>query len=139
MFKNILVPIDGSDHAWHALRVACDLAQKYGARLHLVHAMPPIPIEPSLGYYPEIIADRAQAADALLAQAQEEAKNCVADITLEQHEGSEAEVILEKASKYACDLIVMGTRGLGRLAGLLLGSVSQKIVQHAKCPVLLVR
>jgi nucleotide-binding universal stress UspA family protein len=139
MFKNILVPIDGSDHAWHALDVACDLAQKYGARMRMVHAMTPISIEPSLGYDPEIIANRVQAADALLAKAQEEAKGRVADITVEQHEGSEAEVILEDANKYNCDLIVMGTRGLGRLAGLLLGSVSQKIVQHAKCPVLLVR
>ena len=139
MFKNILVPIDGSDHASHALDVACDLAKTYGARLRLVHAITPIPIEPSRGYYPEIIANRFQAADALLAKALEQARGRAADITVEQHEGSEAEVILEDANKYNCDLIVMGTRGLGRSAGLLLGSVSQKVVQHAKCPMLLVR
>ena len=139
MFKNILVPVDGSDHAWHALDVACDLAQKYGARLRLVHAMTPISIEPSLASYSDIIESCIQAADAILDDAQERAQRHTPEITAERYEGYEAEIILKDADTHPCDLIVMGTRGLGRLAGLLLGSVSQKVVQHATCPVLLVR
>jgi len=54
-------------------------------------------------------------------------------------EGTPAESILMAAKKYNIDLIVMGTRGLGQLAGLLLGSQSQKVIAHADCPVLLVR
>jgi nucleotide-binding universal stress UspA family protein len=141
MFKNILVPVDGSDHALHALDVACDLAQKYGATLRLVHAYPPIFIEGMMGSddIEAIIATRAKAGDAILQRAVEHIKGHVTDVTTELREAPDAESILEEAETHHCDLIVMGTRGLGRLAGLLLGSVSQKVVQHAKCPVLLVR
>ena len=54
-------------------------------------------------------------------------------------EGPPAEAILSVAETRGVDLIIMGTRGLGRLAGLLVGSQSQKVVAHAHCPVLLVR
>jgi nucleotide-binding universal stress UspA family protein len=141
MFKNILVPVDGSDHALRALDVACDLAQKYGATLRLVHAYPPLftDVTMSEANIEAIIALRTQAGDAILQHARERAQVCVSDITTELREAPDAEAILEEAETHNCDLIVMGTRGLGRLAGLLLGSVSQKVVQHARCPVLLVR
>ncbi len=54
-------------------------------------------------------------------------------------EGPPTEAILAMADAREVDLIIMGTRGLGRLAGTLLGSQSQKVVGHAKCPVLLVQ
>jgi nucleotide-binding universal stress UspA family protein len=141
MFKNILVPVDGSGHALRALDVACDLAQKYGATLRLVHAYPPIAADSLAGYgdIEPIIARCTQAGEAVLAQAAERAKGCAQEITTELREAPDAEAILEEADVHHCDLIVMGTRGLGRLSGLLLGSVSQKVVQHAKVPVLLVR
>ena len=86
-----------------------------------------------------ISANCKRAGEELLKNALEHAQCRVANITLELREAPEAEAILEAAGRRQCDLIVMGTRGLGRLAGLLLGSVSQKVVQHAQCPVLLVR
>ena len=141
MFKNILVPVDGSDHALRALDVACDLAQKYGAALRLVHTYPPIFTDSTMGGadIEPLIARRTGAGEAVLARAREYVKDCALDITTELREAPDAEAILEEADAHHCDLIVMGTRGLGRLTGLLLGSVSQKVVQHAKCPVLLVR
>ena len=141
MFNNILVPVDGSDHALHAINVACDLAQKYGATLRLVHAYPPLFTDAMMSEadIEAIIALRIQAGEAILQRAMEHASACVSDITTELRQAPDAEAILEEAEAHNCDLIVMGTRGLGRLAGLLLGSVSHKVVQHAKCPVLLVR
>lgn len=141
MFKNILVPVDGSDHALHALDTACDIANKYGATLRLVHAYPILFTEAMMGSaeIEAIIATRARDGDAILQRAVEHIGNRVSDVTTELREAPDAEAILEEAETHHCDLIVMGTRGLGRLAGLLLGSVSQKVVQHAKCPVLLVR
>ena len=141
MFKNILVPVDGSDHALRALDVACDLAQKYGATLRLVHAYPAIFADSTMGGADigPLIARRTEVGEAVLARAREHVKDRAAGITTELREAPDAEAILEEADAHHCDLIVMGTRGLGRLAGLLLGSVSQKVVQHAKCPVLLVR
>jgi nucleotide-binding universal stress UspA family protein len=141
VFKSILVPVDGSDHALHALDVACDLARKYGATLRLVHAYPPLFADVMMNEsdLETIIALRRQAGEAVLQYAREHAQACVSVITTELREMPDAEAILEEAEAHNCDLIVMGTRGLGRLAGLLLGSVSQKVVQHAHCPVLLVR
>jgi len=54
-------------------------------------------------------------------------------------QGPPAEAILDVAKTRECDLIVMGSRGLGQFTGLLLGSQSQKVVQHAECPVLIVK
>ena len=67
----------------------------------------------------------------------------VGDIPGEIHteliEGSPAEAIIEVAETRQSDVIVMGSRGMGTLAGLLLGSTSQKVVSHASCPVLIAR
>ncbi|MFH1635561.1 MAG: universal stress protein [Chloroflexota bacterium] len=61
------------------------------------------------------------------------------ELKTEVLEGPPAEAILNVADTRGNDLIVMGTRGRGRLSGLLLGSQSQKVVAHAHCPVLLIR
>jgi len=79
-----------------------------------------------------VIAVRAQASDAILARAVARIQDRPLDLSTKVREALEAET-------HHCDLNVMGTRGLGQLSGLLLGGVSQKVVQHAKCPVLLVR
>ena len=107
MFKNILVPVDGSDHALHALDVACDLAQKYGATLRLVHAYPPIFTEGMMGSddIEAIIATRAKAGDAILQRAVEHIQGRVTDVTTELREAPDAEAILEEAEAHHCDLI----------------------------------
>ena len=73
----------------------------------------------------------------------QEAENMVGKIEAEIHseliEGQIADAIINVAETRNCDLIVMGSRGLGRLAGALLGSNSQKVVSEAPCPVLIVR
>ena len=61
------------------------------------------------------------------------------EVNTEIIEGDPATAIIDVAATRKSDLIVMGSRGLGRLAGLLLGSTSQKVVSHAACPVLIVR
>ncbi len=66
-------------------------------------------------------------------------KTGVASVKIRVADGDPAEVIVDTASREKADLIVMGTRGLGRLKGLLLGSVSHKVVQHAPCSCLTVR
>ena len=115
--------------------------RKNTVRLSLVHAYPPIFIEGMMGSddVEAIIATRAKAGDAILQRAVEHIRGRVTDVTTELREAPDAEAILEEVEAHHCDLVVMGTRGLGRLAGLLLGSVSQKVVQHAQCPVLMVR
>src|SRR5512136_2563437 len=104
MFNHILVPVDGSDHALHALDVACDLAQKYGAALRLVHAYPPILIEGMMGRHDieAIIAARARAGDAILRRAVEHIQSRVPAITTELREAPDADAILEEAEAHHC-------------------------------------
>lgn len=139
MFKNILLAVDGSVHALNAAKLAGEVARQTHADLWVVISYDPIPTylgEPNLG---QVIADRTREAEATLSKALAEVGDIPGESRSEILEGPAAEAILNVANVRKIDLIVMGTRGLGRLAGALLGSQSQKVVSHADCPVLLAR
>lgn len=138
MFKNILLAFDGSAHAQKAAQIAADLARQYRASLCLVHTYDPIPDYLGEPFLQEAISRRTEAADRVVAQAQALLGE-LPQLETEILEGPPAEAILRVAGVRKVDLIVMGTRGLGQLQGLLLGSQSQKVLTHAACPVLLVR
>lgn len=139
MFKNILLAVDGSEQSLKSARVAGNLARTLNANLVVLTAFEPIPAvlgEP----------DRQRITSANISDAennQAEAINEIGEITGELHkeilEGPAAEAILNVAETRGNDLIVMGTHGRGRFAGFFLGSVSQKVVANAPCPVMLVR
>jgi nucleotide-binding universal stress UspA family protein len=140
MFETILLAVDGSEHGQHAAKTAGDLARAVKAKdLRIVVAYEPIPSylgEPNLS---ETIAHRTLEAEEILQIAQKVIGSVSAEINTEMIEGSIAEAIMDVAAVQKSDLIVMGSRGLGRLAGAVLGSNSQKVVSHAPCPVLIVR
>lgn len=140
MFDKILLAVDGSDHALHATRKAAELARAIKPEeLRIVVAYDPIPLylgEPNLQI---AITNRKGEAEAILAAAIKEVGKVPCEIHTEIIEGDNASAIIEVATTRGSDLIVMGSRGLGRLAGLLIGSISQKVVAHAPCPVLIVR
>lgn len=87
----------------------------------------------------ETINARLGEAEAIAQKAVETIGAISVAIQTETLEGNPAEVILDIAKSQNSNVIVMGSRGLGKLAGLLLGSTSQKVVSHAPCPVLIVR
>jgi nucleotide-binding universal stress UspA family protein len=140
MFEKVLLGVDGSDHALHAARVAADLARAMKSNeFRIVVAYDPIPPylgEPNMQYS---INARIEEAQSILQAALEVVGNVPAEIHTELIEGSSADALINVAVTRASDVIVMGSRGLGALAGLLLGSTSQKVVSHAPCPVLIVR
>lgn len=139
MYSNILIAVDGSDHARKAARSAGELAFLTGAVLWLVHAYEPVPVylgEPNLQ---EALNERLLQSEAVVQAAKAELGVANGEIHTEVLEGPAAEAILSVAKTRGIDLIVMGTRGLSSLSGLLLGSQSQKVVAQADCPVLLVR
>ncbi len=140
MFKNIVLAVDGSEHALHAARKAGDLARVMKSdNLWIVVAYDPIPAylgEPNLQ---AAITARMEEANPVLQMGVEAVGKIPGEIRKEILEGSPAEEIIKVAEIRKCDLIVMGSRGLGKLAGLVLGSQSQKVVSHAPCPVLIVR
>ena len=140
MFKNILLGVDGSEHALHAAKTAADLARSMNSKILRVvvafEAVPPYLGEPNLQ---SAISARMKEAETILAEAMKTIGEIPGEIHTEILEGPPAEAILDVADTRKSDLIVMGSRGLGRLAGALLGSQSQKVVRHATCPVLIVR
>lgn len=141
MFKNILLGVDGSEHALRAARVAGELARTMGAEsLRVVVAYDPVPSylgEPNLQH--AITARMREAEEVLQTALEALGGGLPCEVHTEILAGPPAEAILEVAETRKNDLIVIGSRGLGRLTGLLLGSQSQKVVQHASCPVLIVR
>lgn len=140
MFEKILLAVDGSEHALHAARTAAALARTVNAKeFRIVVAydfIPPYLGEPNMQY---AIDARMEEANAILNNAVKEVGELPCEIYTEMIEGSEAEAIVNVANTRNSDVIVMGSRGRGRLAGLLLGSTSQTVVAHAPCPVLIVR
>ena len=140
MFDKILLAVDGSEHALHAARMAADLARTMkSTELRIVVAYEPIPPylgEPNLQY---AIDARMKDAQSVLDKAVKEVGEIPGEVHTELLEGSAGDAVIDVAATRKSNVIVMGSRGLGRLAGLLLGSTSQKVVSHAPCPVLIVR
>ncbi len=140
MFESILLAVDGSEHGQRAARTAADLARAVKAKtltiVAVYDAVPSYLGEPNLS---QAIAARSASAEKVLEMAEDLVGLVPAKLIREVLEGPVAEAILEVASTRKADVIVMGSRGLGRLEGALLGSNSQKVVNHASCPVLIVR
>lgn len=140
--KIILVPTDFSPASKRALRYACNLADAFSASLHIIHVLDiilPPPGYPETyavlpGDYLEEIGRRARAE--LEAQLTAEERKRYAAVFV-MRVGSPAREILEYANEQrAIDLVVMATAGRGGVARLMMGSVADKIVRAAPCPVL---
>lgn len=139
MFKNILLGVDGSEHALRAAKVAGELARQLGSDLWVVACFDPVPAylgEPNLQ---QAVNLRLQQAEDVLTPAMEEIGKIPGSLHKEVLEGPPAEAILKVAQARGNDLIIMGTRGRGQLVGLVLGSQSHQVVTHAICPVMLIR
>ena len=138
MFNNILIAFDGSECSKNALTYAKNMAEQYNAALWLVHVFPHT--SDLLGYtdYEKLFSRRKGAGQAVLDSIRDDLGETSFEVHEELLEGPEAEAILKFAADIQSDLIVMGTRGLGAVKGLLLGSVSRKVIHYAACPVMVV-
>ena len=144
MFKKILVPVDGSALSHAAGELAADLARQHGAQIVGVYVIDPFP-------YIGIGEASAVGLQAYLAEAKAAADRALSDLkavceargvpfvgdTIERNVTYEG--ILETAQAEGCDLIVMGSHGRKGVQALILGSVAQKVLTHAKVPVLVVK
>jgi len=146
MLSKILVPIDGSKQSDKALEFACNLADKYEATLHIQHTVETTLHEHAMflgsaGFALELSEDDIQKAGQKVIEAATkitDEHNCKTAVTEITH-GSPTENILKRAKDDDFDMIVMGSRGLSDLGGLLLGSVSHKVSHLAECTCVTVR
>ena len=174
MFKTILAPVDGSDHATKAAGLAAELAKTYGAKLILLHVtlqgeapaqlrhlaeiehlVEPATVEqPPVANIPAGLGsalrsleegERSQAIYQAIGQqvlkvAERAARVAdVAEVETRLVSGDPTDQIIKAAEGAAADVIVMGSRGLGDLEGLLLGSVSHKVASLAPCTCITVK
>jgi len=144
MFRNITIGIDGSEHSWRALSIACDLARRYEARLHIVHVpdVPPSAMAIGVGAV-DIPVDMEQimaSGHAIMADAATRARaDGIEPASQIVRTGAASAEIILTAETTGSDLIVTGRRGVGSVAGLLLGSTSQQIAHDAPCACLTVK
>ena len=138
MFERILVAVDGSPRSEKTVAMAVDLARRYGSGVTVLHVReyerfegsdvdmgPPTPAD-------ELVHDVVETFRAAgVSDARGEVRRTSSGDTPDQ--------IVDAASTFAADLIVMGSRGMSEWKSLMLGGVANKVVEHATCPVLLVR
>jgi nucleotide-binding universal stress UspA family protein len=138
--ETIVVGVDGSEHGERALDWAVKEARVRGARLRLVAAwhLPPT-VYSGPGYIPTV--GTRESLERFASEAADAAAKGARDAGVEAdsvvREGQAAEVLVEEAAN--ADMLVVGSRGHGGFAGLLLGSVSAQCAHHALCPLVVVR
>ena len=150
MIKKIIVPIDGSEHSDRALNYALYLAEKYSADITLLSVAQPIAAtrpmfltQPMLPPASTVIyIKKIKAAhEKMLAEALKKTKESKPNINISKKlvNGRPADKIVEIANEGNFDLIVMGSRGVGGIKKFFLGSVSDRVADEARCPVLIVK
>jgi nucleotide-binding universal stress UspA family protein len=139
MHKRILLATDGSPDAGQALVYARDLALRDGAQVIVVHAFDPVPGYLGDPWRDRVAARHVSAGQEVADNATQSLREAGIDVIVEVLEGPPADAILKVADVRACDLIVMGSRGHGTFASLLLGSVSHRVLAHARIPVMIVK
>ena len=139
---NVVVGIDGSDQSRHAAMVSADLAKRNNAVLHMVTI-----VRPPEGWWGIVGSPPTPSAlSKSLADAQREILDSVVagldltgiEVVQVEDVGDPARMLLEYALQVDADVLVIGRRGAGLIERIMLGSVANRVVHDAECPVLLV-
>ncbi len=146
-FKRILCPIDFSPASYEALKVAVEMAGKFEAALEVIHVIPPVPVhspypDPPLAvsfdvplYQQELARHSEKALENLVGQAvPREIPTMIRVLT-----GEAAQEIVDFAAKESSSLIIIATHGLTGWRHFVIGSVTEKVIRLAPCPVLAIR
>ncbi|MEM3641704.1 MAG: universal stress protein [Candidatus Bathyarchaeia archaeon] len=154
MFEKILVPLDGSEHSLKALNLAVQIAKNFNSKITLINVFsvsaPVVMPEPTTLTPPTVPIMAAAELSKLAENARKTASNILAEgekraeaegVKVETliREGHTVQEIVKAAKEGEFNLIVMGARGIGKIKGILLGSVSDGVVKNAPCPVLIVK
>ena len=141
--KNILVATDFSEPSGVAMAYGRDLARSYNARLHVLHVVEDVMVRyaSEVGFaVPQLQTDIEEAARRdLAAQITDDDRQSLSVITSVDSAANIAEAIVKYANANQIDLIVTGTHGRGAVKHFLVGSVAERVVRTAPCPVLTVR
>ena len=144
--KKIVCPVDFSNCAQQALNYAQDLAKQFDAELSVVHAyedpaayVTPMPMSGYVGPGAELLLELRKQLEVRLEACKTAVQKQGVRVRTELLEGAPYRVVLDWAKEYGADLIVIGTHGHTGLTHALLGSVTERVVRMASCPVLTIR
>jgi nucleotide-binding universal stress UspA family protein len=144
--QKIICPVDFSNCAQQALNYASELAKQFDAELSIVHAyedpaayVTPMPMSGYVGPGAELLLELRKQLEVRLAQTKADVETRGVRVRSELLEGTPYRVVLDWAKEYGSDMIVIGTHGHTGLTHALLGSVTERIVRMAHCPVLTIR
>jgi len=142
IYERILIAADFSEHSHKAVKTGAELAKQFGARVDLVHAFElPLPLLTpyEVALPATFIGEAKEAAARELARVKDEVAALGVSVETYLRDGAPDVAIDELARELGSDLIVMGTRGHTGLKHVLLGSVAERTLRHAPCPVLTVK
>jgi nucleotide-binding universal stress UspA family protein len=141
MFTKILVPTDGSDNSYRALEAALVFSEKLGSSISVVNVMEQVPIThiESEKLLNELLEAYKKENQEILSKCSDIAHQKGITIKTVLLQGNPAPVILDYIKKENFDLVIMGSRGMGKFKELILGSVSSKIMHHSPCAVMIIR
>ena len=155
VFQKILLPLDGSEHSDRALETALQIARKFHSKITLLHVysvtVTPVVIPEPTTLNPTGVpiatsAEVSKMVDAardagkeILADAEKKVREKNVEVETLLREGNSSQEIVKTAEDGQFDLIVIGARGIHRIRDLLMGSVTEGVVKHASCPVLVVK
>ena len=139
--REILLPTDLSEHSKLAMRYANSLAERFGAQITVLHVIEPPAVPPDVFYpctrAPDQLATAAERTIKRICEQEKlewpQLKKCVVQ------PGVPYEVIVDAAKAQNTDLIVLATHGRTGLAHVVMGSTTEKVIQHAPCPILVLR
>jgi nucleotide-binding universal stress UspA family protein len=137
MYERILVPTDGSVGSAHVALQAIDLAETYGATIHVLHV-----VDESVRAFVAGFGDESQLDDrgkAAVERVATMAREHGVDVVTTMEDGDPARRIVDYADEIDADLIVAGTHGRSGVERRLIGSVAERVVRRAQCPVMTVR
>lgn len=142
-FTKILVPTDFSESARYALPFAIDLAEKYGAEMHILHVVEPIAVPVDFAWgtysYPDIEKQLSGFVENTLEKITKDEIPSNLKVKHSIHHGKSWREIITFAKEEGMDLIVMATHGLSGFSHALYGSTAEKVIRKAPCPVLTIR
>ena len=135
------MPVDGSDNSYRALDAALFLSEKLGSDITVLHVMEQIPIIhiESQKLLSELLENYKKENQDILSKCLEIARKKGVTINTILLQGNPASIILDFSKKEKYDIVIMGSRGMGKFKELILGSVSSKIVHHSLSAILLIR
>ena len=151
MSKTIVVAVDGSEHGWKALAFAANLAKAENAEMLVLHVVPVEPIPEGFeqwaelegiprGDYYSLFHGSKALGDKITSEAVSRSQTLgIGTIRTRVAEGNPTTEIVNTANAEEADVIVLGSRGLGEVQGLLLGSVSHKVMHLAPCTCIAVK